>query len=109
LIGSVHPHWIVAKSSAAVAAPIAIHLNIAVAIIPHGLVYLAPALKGFSLAIATFLRASFAFTLDIWQLQDDNRHGRLLVMAVYKLPSYKELAIFVKTHRLGYRHVDWCL
>jgi hypothetical protein len=76
------------------ATTIAIHLNIAVAIIPHGLVYLAPALKGSSLAIATLLRASSAFALDIWQLEDDSdvlrphRHGRLLVMAVCKLPSY---------------------
>jgi hypothetical protein len=61
------------------ATPIAMYLNIVEMTVTHWLTYLAPALKGLSRAIGTFLRASFAFTLDIWQLEDDNRHGKLRV------------------------------
>ena len=78
LIGWIHSHWIVPKCPPTMATPIAIHLNVAVAIISHRLAHLPPALKGFSLAVRTSLRTSFSFSLDIWQLQDDNRHGKLL-------------------------------
>jgi len=109
LIRAVHPLRIAAKCVAAVAAAIALGLHTAAPTISHRLAHFAPALKGCSLTIRTFLRASSAFALDIWQLKDDSdvlrphRHDRLLVMAVCRLPSYKELSIFVRTHRLNYR------
>ena len=67
---------VVAKG--AMAETVAIRLHAAIAVIPHWLAHLTPALKGYSPTIWTFLRASFAFALDIWQLKDDNPHGKLL-------------------------------
>jgi hypothetical protein len=88
LISPVHSRWVVAKSAVTAATPIAMYLYIVDMTVTHWLTYLSPALKGLSWAIGTLLWASFAFELDIWQLQDDNRHGRLRVMAVGELPSY---------------------
>jgi hypothetical protein len=74
------------------AAAITIYVNIPTAIVPHRFFNLAPALKSFPTTIPTFLGTGFCLPLDNWQLEGDNRHGRLLAMAVSELPSYKKPA-----------------
>jgi lysylphosphatidylglycerol synthetase-like protein (DUF2156 family) len=104
LVCPIHPLWVVPKRATTMAATIAIRLHTPKATISHRLAYFAPALKSLPLAIATFLGTSFCFALDIWQLQDDNRHGKLLSDGGWRTTILLELALFVKTHHLCYRH-----
>ena len=68
------------KGALAVAALISIYHHRSMVIIFYSFFDFAPALKGLTLAVRTFLRSNFAFPLDFWLLQDDHRHGRLLTV-----------------------------
>jgi hypothetical protein len=82
-----------AKRAVTTAATVAIRLYTPILAISDWFTHLAPTLKSLTLAIATFPGTNFCFSLDIWQLQDDNRHGRLLVDGWVVPPSYSELAV----------------
>jgi hypothetical protein len=57
-----------------------------------------PTLQDFSTAAWTAAGA-LCTGLDIREFQDNNRHGRLLLMAALQLPSCKELASFFLTNQ----------
>jgi hypothetical protein len=77
LICPINALWVVAKGAATTAATVTIHRYAPIAAVSHRLTYFTPTLEDFTLTIATFPRTNFCFSLDIWQLQDDNRHGKL--------------------------------
>jgi hypothetical protein len=77
LICLVNTFWIVTKGSVAGAAAVTVHLDIPITIVSYGFLDPSPTLKGLTGAITAFLRTIFCFSLDIWQSQDDNRHGEL--------------------------------
>jgi hypothetical protein len=70
------------KGTPTMTAAIAMRPDTAVTTILDRFGYPTPALEGFTTAIGAFLWSFFCFSLDIWQSQNDNRHGRLLLMAV---------------------------
>src|SRR3990170_4779507 len=101
LVSPIHALWIVAKEPAlslpkepalslpkepalslpkgatAVAAAVAIHLDMSISIVTHRLVDCAPTLECFPMAIWASLGSSLSFSLDNWQLKNDNGHVRL--------------------------------
>jgi hypothetical protein len=93
LVGLIHALWVVAKGAPTTAATVAIHRYTTIAAISHRLPHFPPSLEGLPLAVRTLFGAIFGFALDIWQLQDDNRHGRLRVDVWVVPPSYTELAV----------------
>jgi len=81
LIGLIHSLRIVAKGAAAMTAAIAIDLHTTIAVVPHRLPHLPPALKDIPLTIGAFLRTCFDPAFDIWQTKDYTGHDELLLMA----------------------------
>jgi hypothetical protein len=82
LLRLVDPFWVMSKGVSTAAAAISIYNGCSYLVVSDGAHTASPPLQDFTLTTRAVGRTIFAVTLDIWQFQDNNGHGKLPEMAV---------------------------